>query len=342
MTSSPSPARGPAGHPLDAFGDIGAVLQRTLAAQRLSPSYLFEGMDGETLREAALAFAAGILAGSPPGPGDERVYELARTARHPDLHLLTKDKATVISVKALAPVLERAHQTPLETAHQVFVIDPAEALEPEGIARYLKTLEEPPEGTVFLLLTTRPERLPDTVLSRCRRTRFPPLPDALLAARLVQEEMSRDDATAVCRYAGGSMARARRLATCRVIQSAQDLVRAAQDRLPIVEQSASGILAHLQQEAAGLAAAEESQADTKRQQVRVLVADLLRVLCVEARERAAGRPSSLLGDLHPADALRLLAGWGELEMAVAANVTPAAILVEAVAVLRQCAPADRP
>jgi hypothetical protein len=322
-------------HPLVAFGEVGAVLLRTLASERVSPSYLFEGMDPETLLEGALAFAAGVLAGSPPKPADTRIFELAQAGTHPDLHILTKDKATVISVKALKPVLERAHTTPLECDHQVFIVHPAEAMDPEGIARYLKTLEEPPTGTVFILLSTRPERLPDTVLSRCRRTRFPSLGDESLAKRLVQDGLPQDEAQAACRHAGGSLVRARRMTECGVVSIAMDLARAAADDLPRVEQAAADALAHLQREATRMAAEDTTETDTKRQHVRALLGDVLRVLCVEARDRAADRPSPLLGEVPVPMALSLLTKWGALDAAVAANVTPSAVLIETAAVLRR-------
>ena len=247
-------------HPLAAFGDVGATLLHALEIERLSPSYLFEGMDAESLREAALAFAAGILAGSPPGPANERVFRLALAGKHPDLHVLTKDKATVISVKALAPVLERAHSTPLECEHQVFLIQPAEAMEAAGMARYLKSLEEPPEGTIFLLVTTRPDRLPDTVLSRCRRTRFPPLGDDFLVARLERDGVALDEARAACRHAGGSLQRARRLVEADILRVAGDLCSAARSLAPETERAAAAAFAHLQQQAATLAAADDSEA----------------------------------------------------------------------------------
>ena len=322
-------------HPLSAFGEVGARLLRTLEAERISPSYLFEGTDGETLRAAALAFAAGILAGSPPGPLDERIATLTQAGTHPDLHILTKDKATVISVKALTPVLERAHATPLECAHQVFLVDPAEAMEEEGIARYLKTLEEPPSGTVFLLISTRPERLPDTVLSRCRRTRFRPLSDEAIRQRLVQEGIDDDVASSIARYAGGAIPRARRMATSGLRDVARDLVTAARAELPMTEEAAAAALAHLQREATTLAAADESETDTKRQHVRTLLDDVLRILVVEARDCAAGRPALLLTDVHEDAALDLLTNWGALGAAVASNVTPMAVLIEAIAVLRR-------
>ena len=339
MTSSlesPTPAGAvPTDHPLAAYGRMGQVLLRTLAAERLSPSYLFEGSDASALHEAARAFAAGILAGSPPGAGDERAMRLALAGTHPDLHELRKDKATVISVAALTPVLERAHSTPLEGEHQVFLIDPAEAMEPAGIARYLKSLEEPPPGTVFLLVTTRAERLPDTVLSRCRRLRFPPLEDEVIEARLRDDGVEAGAARRAVRAAGGSLERARRFAEHELTDLAAVLVNTALDRREGIGRCADTALARLDAIAAVRAEADPGDTSTKRQHVRVLLSDLLRILTVEARDRASGGESLLPPSLDADTALELVRAWGTLDAAVALNVTPAVVLIQAMAELRQ-------
>ena len=100
------------------------MLRRTLAGGRLSPSYLLEGADAETLSEAARAFAAGILCEKGGACGTCRSCRRAISGSHLDLHLLSKDKPTVISVAALTPMLERAHMKPSEGSRQVFVIEP--------------------------------------------------------------------------------------------------------------------------------------------------------------------------------------------------------------------------
>jgi len=322
-------------HPLGRFGAVGALLLRTLAAERISPSYLFDGADADALHAAARAFAAGILAHSPPDSPDERVFRMALDGSHPDLHELGRDKATVISVAALSPVLARAHSTPLEGEHQVFVIDPADAMEAEGIARYLKSLEEPPPGTVFVLVTTHAERLPETVLSRCRRVRFPPLAEAEIAAHLEADGLDASARRAIAACAGGSLARARRLAEHDVLSAAEMMVRSALGAEPRVAETAERVMAQLQRSATDLAAADERETDTKRQYLRVLMRDVLHVLCAHARQRAAGQPGGFLPDLQPEHALDLITAWGELESAVASNVTPAAVLIEAMALLRR-------
>jgi len=334
VTSSTDPTSAGLAHPLEAYGAVGAMLLRTLASQRISPSYLFEGADGVALHEAARAFAAGLLAGSPPAAPERRAFRETLDGTHPDLHELRKDKATVISVAALAPVLERAHSTPFESKYQVFLIDPAEAMDPAGIARYLKSLEEPPESTVFVLVTTRAERLPDTVLSRCRRVRFPPLADDVIAERLRGDGLDEGTVARAVRAAGGSLERARRFAELGLPDLANTLIEAGCSRQPDAAQTAGAALAALERIAATLMAADGQEISTKRQHVRSLVADVLRILTIEARECAAGRESRLPSDVGPERALDLITAWGRLAAATAANVTPAAVLIEAVAVLR--------
>ena len=76
----------------------------------------------------------------------------------------------------------------------------------------LKVLEEPPSDTVFLLLSARPDELPDTVRSRCQEIAFPPLSEAFVVQALTQEGVEERRALLACRLAGGNLGRARRLA----------------------------------------------------------------------------------------------------------------------------------
>lgn len=325
-------------HPLHAFGPVGDLLYRTLSADRLASSYLFEGADEEGLREAAGVFAASILAESPPSPPVGRAYALARSGTHPDLHRLERDKATVISVAALTRVLAQAHAKPFEAAHQVFIVDPADAMEPEGIARYLKTLEEPPLGTVFILLTTHADRLPPTVLSRCARIRFAPLTARAITSHLMEAGLEGDAAAEVARGSGGSLGRARRIADADLCALAARLGEAGRSQPQEAAAVVESVRAALEKCAKDLAAASTSEVDLGRQAVRILLDDLLYVLCVDARAATASRRTRYVGDLRPAYGQELLARWGELNAAVHRNVTPVLILFEIVRVLRSVSP----
>ncbi|MDJ0975983.1 MAG: hypothetical protein QNJ98_16105 [Planctomycetota bacterium] len=330
MTSS----SGVSTHPLTAFGPVGASLVRTLEADRLASSYLFEGSDDESLREAALTFAASILAESPPGPPAGRAYELAMVWRHPDLHRLERDKATVISVAALTGILEQAHAKPFEGRHQVFVIEPAEAMEPEGIARYLKTLEEPPLGTVFLLLTTRADRLPDTVLSRCARLRFPPLENDVIQRRLVRDGVDPQEAQEAADCSGGSLGRARRIIDGGLCELAESMGAVGMRHTPETAHVVESVRAALEKRAKDIAAQQEGEVDRGRETVRRLLGDLIYVMSTDVRRVAVGDEARFIKGITAAEAMHLFSLWSDRAAAVHRNVTPALILFELVRTMR--------
>lgn len=342
MTSPEAPGALPS-----ALGAWAGPLARTLSSGRLSPAYLLEGADPVVLREAAGALAAAVLCPERrlgcACPSCARV----RAGRHRDLHRLVRDKATVISVAALEPVLQRAHVRPLEGERQVFVVDPAEALEPEGVARYLKTLEEPPSGTVFLLLTTRPERLPDTVRSRCRRIALAPLDATEIVARLVAAGVAPERAAAAARAATGSLERARRLDEAEIPARLLDLWRCAAGAQPTAARTVEGVRTALEAVAAARGGADEEPDDSRpagrrREALRAALQDLLHALGVEGREAAAGRPAFGGVVLPPQAGLDLLEAAGGLGGAVALNVAPAAVLLEVVRALCAAASAVAP
>ncbi len=321
-------------HPLHAFGPVGGSLVRTLMGDRLASSYLFEGSDDESLREVALTFAASILAESPPGPASGRAFDLAMAWRHPDLHRLERDKATVISVAALTGVLEQAHAKPFEGRHQVFVVEPAEAMEPEGIARYLKTLEEPPSGTVFLLLTTRADRLPDTVLSRCARLRFPPLTPQVIVSRLMRDGVESHEAEEAAECAGGSLGRARRIIDAGLPALAESLGSVGMRHTPETAHVVESVRSAIEKSAKDIAAAQEGTVDRGRESVRRLLGDLIYVLSTDVRRVAVGDEARFVKGVTAAEALHLFSVWGDRAAAVHRNVTPAIILLELVRTMR--------
>ena len=92
------------------------------------------------------------------------------------------------------------------------VVLQADRLRVEAADVMLKVLEEPPTDTVFVLLSARPDEIPDTVRSRCQEVSFPPLSEDFVVDALAREGLSRERALLACRLAGGNLGRARRLA----------------------------------------------------------------------------------------------------------------------------------
>lgn len=156
---------------------------------------------------------------------DHRVAKLLRAGSHPDFRLLqrlpkkdskdtgegrTPDLARNVSVDQVRALLASFATTPALSPRRVVVIDAIDDLERGAANALLKGLEEPPAGTVFLLVSHMPGRLLPTIRSRCRVLRFAPLDDADMT-RAVEDALPEADQTevrALIRAGGGSPGRA--------------------------------------------------------------------------------------------------------------------------------------
>jgi len=99
----------------------------------------------------------------------------------------------------------------VEHGKKVVVVDRAEKFMPAAANAFLKTLEEPPADSVIILVTSRAPELLPTIISRCHRVNFSPIPAEELAGALESEHgVSHDDAMALARLGGGSMGSALR------------------------------------------------------------------------------------------------------------------------------------
>jgi DNA polymerase III subunit delta' len=180
------------------------------AALRTGPShaYLFRGPRGAGKRAAARAFAAEILAASSSGDGeDARRRALLDPSPHPDLVWLVPSGPQHMVEEIRTQVIRAASYRPFEGGKRVFVIEAAEAMRDESQNALLKTLEEPPGFVHLILLSSEPEMLLETIVSRCQPVDFMPLPidavEAILAGKAGAEEI----ATAA-RLAAGDVERA--------------------------------------------------------------------------------------------------------------------------------------
>ncbi len=111
-----------------------------------------------------------------------------------------------------AEVWHPAYRTAPEPGRKVFVIREADRLNPAAADVLLKVLEEPPADSILLLLSARPDELPETVLSRCHVVSFRPLSETFVSEALVAEGVEPERAGLAARLSGGNLGRARRLA----------------------------------------------------------------------------------------------------------------------------------
>lgn len=207
MTASPA-SRPEASLFAGVVGQGRAVAALSAAARRPVHAYLFLGHAGAGARPAARAFAAALLCPD-GGCGVCDACRRAIAGTHPDLVEVERTGAA-LDVDDARHLGALALRRPLEAARQVLVVADAH-LALQSAPALLKTLEEPPPSTVFVLLAedVPPELV--TVASRCVEVPFPPVPAAAVAAWLVSRGADPERARLVAEGAAGDVERARLL-----------------------------------------------------------------------------------------------------------------------------------
>ena len=183
-----------------------AVTALRAAAANPVHAYLFRGPPGNGGLAAALGFAAALLCPD-GGCGECGTCRAALAGTDPDLHIVRRSGASV-SKEALRQIVTLAQRRPLHSARQVIVVlDVHLVLDRAPVL--LKTLEEPPGDTVFVLLAD--DVTPDlvTIASRCVEVAFPPVPRTELVQWLTESGVAPEMAAVVADSAGGNPERAR-------------------------------------------------------------------------------------------------------------------------------------
>jgi DNA polymerase-3 subunit delta' len=186
-----------------------AVERLTRAAAAPVHAYLFVGPAGSTKKEAARAFAALLLGSDDP---TERTAELALRGEHPDVREVSRVGAA-ISFDQAREIVRTAALAPTEGDRKVMILDEFHLLRPEGAALMLKTIEEPPPSTIFVILADYVPHDLVTISSRCARIEFRTIDAADIEQRLLGEGVEAVAAHAAAAAAGGSIERARVLAS---------------------------------------------------------------------------------------------------------------------------------
>jgi len=157
------------------------LLQRSLERGRLAHAYLFTGLQLETLEAVARALAQTLDCQRPVRRGEAVVdccdqclaCQKVRHDNHGDVHWVRPEsKSRIIRIEQVRDLIQELNLKPAEARHKVAVVVGADRLRTEAANALLKTLEEPPPDSVLILLTTEPQRLLETILSRCLRLSF--------------------------------------------------------------------------------------------------------------------------------------------------------------------------
>lgn len=188
------------------------TLTAALNSNQASHAYLFHGPHGVGKSEAATAFAASLLTEGAHDP--QSAFDRASRHSHPDLTWVKPSGAHAMLIDDIAePVIRGASRTPMEGNKRVFVIERTETMSSDVANRMLKTLEEPAASVHFILLTSEPETVLPTIVSRCQSVRFNAIATKEVAQILEQEGTDPQRAISCAALAGGDLPLARELAT---------------------------------------------------------------------------------------------------------------------------------
>lgn len=178
----------------------------------MSHAWLITGPPGSGRSNAARAFAAALLC-ERGGCGTCQSCKTVASGAHPDVTVLATQKLS-IGVDQVRDIAFKSSMSPALGRYQIIIVEDADRVTGRGADALLKSLEEPPESTVWLLCAPTADDVEITIRSRCRRVnlRTPAIGDVvkLLVAR---DGIDPIMATHTARAAGGHIGRARRLAT---------------------------------------------------------------------------------------------------------------------------------
>ena len=163
--------------------DVVKLLQRSLERGRLGHAYLFIGTNLTELEAVARTLAKTINCMAPPkrtSKGDPldscdtcAICRKVSEDAHPDiLWIRPESKSRVITIDQMRELMQTVHLKPTQAKWKVEVIVAADRLNVQAANAFLKTLEEPPQNSVLILLSTEPDRILETILSRCLRLNF--------------------------------------------------------------------------------------------------------------------------------------------------------------------------
>ncbi len=188
------------------------ILSKSITNNRISHGYLFWGPEGVGKKLTAKAFAKSVLCSDKELLGCNNCNTCIRIEKevHPDLLIIKPTgKTRLITVDTIEEIIHLAHFRPYEGDRRFVIFDDAERIGIPAQTHFLKTLEEPPSNTTFVLVTCNPGLILSTIRSRCQPVRFQHLQPGTIKKILVgKKSLREDEATKLANLSQGQISRA--------------------------------------------------------------------------------------------------------------------------------------
>lgn len=154
-------------------GHITRTLQNAIRTSRIAHAYLFTGVRGvgKTTAARILAKALNCENGPTPIPCNQCQHCMEITGGN-SIDVLEIDGASNRGIDEIRQIIDNVRYQPAKCRFKIYIIDEVHQVTKDAFNALLKTLEEPPPSVKFILATTEPHRLPETILSRCQRYDF--------------------------------------------------------------------------------------------------------------------------------------------------------------------------
>jgi len=301
-------------------------LKAALSGGRLAHAYLFLGPEGVGKESVARALAAALNCADPREDGDAcgQCPSCKRLAAgtNPDFLVIrptSRDRPPKVKIDQIRELRRLTAYPPVAGGWRVALIKPGDQMKDEAVNALLKTLEEPPAQHLLILTAGVEADLFPTVVSRCQKLAFTPLPYPLITEELTRRGLSPTQATLLAALSGGSLGRALAL-------EPEDLLRQRQQVLTDLEALSQGNVTAALDWAQGLAKAT-ADTDTFLVLTQLWYRDLLLLSC-GAPERLLAHQDRLPelqaeAASHQRDAwLAKLAALSEAQRHLRANLNP--------------------
>lgn len=194
-------------------------LKGSITSGKISQAYLITGEVCQGKEFISRIFANALLCENPTDGvnpcGECHPCLQASAGSHPDIIKVTHEKPNVVSVDDIRDqIVSTVAVRPFQSSRKIYIMNEAEKMTPQAQNALLKTLEEPPEYVVILLLTTSKTSMLPTILSRCIQLDMRPVEDKVVRQYLMKTLQIPDYKADICvAFARGNIGKARNLAS---------------------------------------------------------------------------------------------------------------------------------